>query len=110
AVIGRDQRRPELLHHLAAGVLEGALEAGVEFVAVGDVIGDHGGALVFEFLGRIVAHGIAALRRGGGCADEPGIGLALGPVLGTGYRERRDLLVTDVVVDGERLGGRQRAD
>src|SRR5262249_60088176 len=68
AVIGRDQRRPELLHYFAAGVLEGALEAGVEFVAVGDVVGDHGGALGFEFLGGVVAHGIAALRRGGGRA------------------------------------------
>jgi hypothetical protein len=110
AVIGRDQRRPELLHHLAAGVLEGALEAGVELVAVGDVVGDHGGALVFEFLGRVVAHGIATLRRGRGRAHEPGIGLALRHVLGGGDAERRDLLVADVVVDSERLGGRQRPD
>src|SRR5260221_3868436 len=54
AVIGRHQRRPEILHHLAASVLEGALEAGAELVAVGDVIGDHGRQLLFEFFdGRV---------------------------------------------------------
>ncbi len=103
-------KRTSTSYHLAAGVLEGALEAGVELVAVGDVVGDHGGALVFEFLGGVVAHGITALRRGRGRAHEPRISLALGHVLGGGDRERRDLLVADVVVDGERLGGRQRPD
>src|SRR6185369_11905615 len=73
AVVGRVERRPQLLYHLAAGVLEGALEAGIELVAIGKIVRDHGSALVAELLRGIVAHRIAALRRGRRGAAEPGI-------------------------------------
>src|SRR6185312_16185324 len=46
AVVGGADRRPELLHDLAAIVLEGALEAGGALVAIGEIVGDGGDALV----------------------------------------------------------------
>src|SRR4029078_434880 len=36
AVVGRVERRPQLLYHLAAGVLEGALETGIAVSASSD--------------------------------------------------------------------------
>ena len=45
AVVGRVERREQLLHHLAAVILEYALEAGDVFVTEGEVVGDHRDAL-----------------------------------------------------------------
>ena len=40
AVFRRVERRPQLLHDLAAGRLEGEMEAAGAFVAVGEILGD----------------------------------------------------------------------
>ena len=48
AVIGRVQRREQLLHHLAAGILEHALEARDILVAEGEVVRDQATRLNFR--------------------------------------------------------------
>src|SRR6266852_5598563 len=81
-VVGNCERREQLLHDLAARVLEHALEAGAHLVPIGDVVGDRQHALVLERLGAVVGERLSALRRSRGAASEPRIGLALRHVLG----------------------------
>src|SRR6185312_3810260 len=64
AVVGGVQGRPQLLHDLAAGILEGALEARCALLAIGEVVGDHRHALHVQLFGGIVAERMIGLRRG----------------------------------------------
>jgi hypothetical protein len=80
AVVGRIERREQLLHERAARILVHLLEAAEHLVPVGEVVGDRRHALVLQVLGAVVGHRVRALRRGGGRAHEPGIRLALGHV------------------------------
>ena len=109
-VIRRDERRPQLLDDLAAVVLEHALEARHLLVAESEVLGDRRRALVLELLGGVVAHDVAALRRGRRRADDERIGLALGHVLGGGEADQRGRVVADVVGDRQQLERRERAE
>src|SRR5664280_3772486 len=91
------------LDDLAAVVLEYALETGHLLVAEGEVLGDGHRALIFEFLGGIVAHHVAALRRSRRRPDDERIGLALGHVFRRGEADERRLVVTDVIGDRQQL-------
>ena len=110
AIVGHGERRKQFLDDLAAILLEHALEAGAHLLAIGDVVGDGDHALVLELLGAIIRHRMGALRRGRGGADEPGIGMTLGHVLGGRDGQRRGFGLADVVVDRQRLEGGERAD
>ena len=109
-VVGRHQRRPQLLDDLAAGVLEHALERRHLLVAEGEVVGDGGDALELQLLGRVVAHHVAALPRGRRGPDDERVGLALRHVLGGGEADQRRGVVAHVVGDGEQLEGGERAE
>ena len=89
AVVRRVERGKQLLHDLAAVILEHALEPGHVLVAEREVVGDHRGALVAKVLGGVFAERMARLRRRATRAHEPWIGLALGHVLRAGNREDR---------------------
>src|SRR4249920_246693 len=106
-VVRSDQRRPDLLEDLAAGVFEGLLEAAHLFVAEREVFGDADDALQFQFLGGVVGHWMHGLRRGGRGADEIWIGTALRHVLGGGEAQQRHLVLRDVVGDRQQLEGRE---
>src|SRR5207302_1060332 len=83
-----------------AVMLEGALEAGIEFIAVRDIVGEHRDAFIIELLGRVIAHGVAALGGRRGRAHEPRVGLALRHVFGGRDAQGRDALLANVIVDG----------
>src|SRR4051812_10853853 len=111
SVVGDVERRPELLDHLAAVILESTLEAGGGLVAEGEVVADGGDAFVLEHLGRVLAQGVVHLRRGAHRADEPRVEVALAEILGRrGGRDHRHLRLLDVVVDGQGLEGGERPD
>jgi len=63
SVIGRGERREQLLDHLSAIVLEHALEARAHFMAVGNIVGNHRHALVLELLDAVVGERMRALGR-----------------------------------------------
>src|ERR1019366_5955472 len=84
AVVGYIQWRAQLLHHFAAVVLEYALESRHGFVAVGEIVGDDGDALVAERLRSVPAERMIWLRRTADRAHEPRVDLALREVLGRG--------------------------
>ena len=79
-------------------------------MAEGEVVGDGGHALELQLLGRVVAHHVAALPRGGGGADDERVGLALRHVLGRGQADQRRRVVAHVVGDGEQLEGGERPE
>ena len=112
AVLGHVERRPQLLHNAAAVRLERALEARRALVAVGEVVGHGSDALDAELLGGEFAQNVHGLRGGADCVDDVIVELLLRQVLlrGGSRRDKRDLSLPDVVVDGERLEGRERAD
>ncbi len=110
AVVGRVERGEELLHHLAAAVLECAQEARDVLVAEREIVRDRDRALELQLLRGVVAHRMARLRRGGARAHQPRVRLALGHVLGARDGEDRRLGGADVVVDRQRLEGGERAD
>ncbi len=76
----------------------------------GEIVCDHGDALVLEFFGGIVAERMARLRRGAARPHEPRIGLALGHILRAGDGEDRGAGGADIVVDGQGLEGGEGAD
>ncbi len=110
AVVRRIERSPKLLHDLAAVVLEHALEAGDVFMPEGEVVGDHGDALVLEFFGGVIGQRVTRLCRGGARPHEPRIWLALRHVFRAGDGEDRRARGADIVVDGQSLKGGQRTD
>src|SRR5215470_1476276 len=106
-VVGRYQRRPELLRDPAPRILEDPLEAPHLLVAECEVVGEGDDALELELLRGVVGEGVHALRRRGRGADEEGIGLALGHVLGRREAQNRHLRLSRVVADGQELEGGQ---
>ena len=88
-VVGRHDRRPQLLHDPSARILEDPLEAAHLLVAEGEVVGDGDHALELQVLGRVVGQRVHVLGRGGGGADEVGVGPPLGHVLGGGEAQDR---------------------
>src|SRR5262245_3524976 len=107
-VVGRQQRRPQLLHHATAVVLEHPLKAGHLLMAEREILRDRGGTLVLELLGGVVAYDVATLRGRGRGTDHEWIGLALGDVLGRRQTDQWRLVVADVVRDGQQLEGGER--
>ena len=104
------QGHPDLLHDLAALLLEGALEASHRLPAEGVVEGDHGDLLVLEVLGHPFpesVHGLAAVPAR---PHHPLRGLALGQVIGGHDRVRGgDLRAVREGVDGIARGGEEPA-
>ena len=111
-VVGRVERRPELLHDAPAGVLEGPVEARRTLVAVGEVVGDHRDALQAELLGRVVAHRVHRLRGGAVGVDHVvAPSLLREVVLRRGHRRKeRHFRLQHVVVERQRLERGERAD
>ncbi len=111
AVVGHGERREHLLHDLAAGILEHALEAGAHLVAVGDVVGDHRHALVLERLGAVVGerHARTATRSTSPRTNQ-GLGLRCVMSSAAATDSVGSCCCADVVVDRERLDGGERAD
>src|SRR5262249_61310412 len=92
-LVGRAERRPQLLDDLAAGVLERLVEARHDFVPEGEVVGDRGDLLVAERLRRICPERLRRLTRRRRRAHEEWRRLALGQVVGgRARRDRRGLL------------------
>ena len=88
--------RPELLDHLAAVLLEGALEAADDLPAEGVVGRDDGDLAVAERLRDVLAEGMGGLARCPAGADDPAILLALRQVIRRGDgEERRELVLLD---------------
>ena len=112
AVVGYVERRPELLHHAPAAVLEHAMKARRAFVAVGEIVGDHRHALAAGFLHRVVAERVHRLRRGAIDVNHVVAFLLLREVVlrRRGRRDQRHLRLQDVIVDRQRLEGRERSD
>jgi len=110
AVVGYRERRKRLLHDPAAEILEHALEAGAHLVAVGNVVGDYRHPAHLELLVAVVGERLRALGRGRSTTREPRIGLALRHVFRRRHRQRQQLLLPDVVVRRESLGGGERPD
>src|SRR5437867_2769882 len=95
--IGGAERRPKLLEHLAARLLEGPLEARRHLPAEGEVVPDHRDLPVPEVVVYPLAEGVGRLRARPARADDPGTPLALRDVVrGHDRVERRDLLLVDV--------------
>ena len=109
-VVGRHQRRPELLDDPAPRVLEDALEARHLLVAEREVVGDGDHALELQLLRRVVGQRVHVLRRGPGGPDEVGVRPALGHVLGRGQAQDRHLRLGRVVADREQLERGERAE
>src|SRR5262245_23893966 len=107
-IVGRVERRPQLLEHAPASLLEWTLEAADLFVAEGEIVHHGDGALDLHLLERVVGHRVEALggaRRG---AHDERVGLALGHVLRAGIAERRHLVLRQIIDDREMLKGRER--
>src|SRR5712692_11273116 len=96
-VVGRHERRPQLLHDPAARVLDDALEAGHLLLDEREVVGDGDHALELQLLRRVVGQGVQVLRRGAGGPDEIRVGAALRHVLGRGQAQDRHLRLRGVV-------------
>ena len=104
------QRGPDALHHLAAQLLEHALEAGGGLPAERVVHADGRHPPQLELLVRVVAERMGRLAPRGRGAHDPADRLALRDVVGRGDRiDGRDLVLLDVGRDRVAGGGEQPA-
>src|SRR5262245_50986380 len=107
-VVGRHQRRPELLDDPPAQVLEDPLEPAHLLVAEREVVRDGDDALELHLLRRVVRQRVHVLRLGPLLPHEVRIGPALRHVLGSGQAQDWHLGLRGVVADGEQLERRER--
>src|SRR3954463_1812585 len=112
SVIGHVERRPELLHDLAARVLVGVVESRRALMTVGEVVGHGGDLFQAELLRRELAEDVGRLRRGPDGVDDVLVLLLLREVVlrRRGRGDERHRGRADVVVDGEGLEGGERPD
>src|SRR5216683_930928 len=108
--IGGIERGPELLDDLAAGVLEGALEAARHLPAEGEVVADHRDLAVAQIVVDPLAERLGGLRARPAGADDVRAALALGDVLrGHDRKNGGHFLVVHVAGDGIAHGGGERS-
>ena len=88
---------------------KGRLKAAEFLVIEGKVLTDGRDALEFHLGGRVVAHRMQSLGCGGRGAQQIRIGLPLREIVGRRQAKSRHLLLLDVVIDGVKLEGRERA-
>src|SRR6266545_3179289 len=113
--VGREvrgvERRPELLDHLTARLLERAVEARRHFPAEGEVIADDRDLSIAEIVIDPLAEGMGGLRAAPADANDVRAALALGDVFrGDDGEDGRHLLAVRVRRDSIADRGGERAD